>query len=546
MGPSSSPCASCGRSSRVDIIGCHLPPCPLGDDARCNPCIDLILLEERILDTKKVLDGLIEEHRAFRSKLNEVHDPLFKKLPPELVSRVFIACLPENKNNPNEAGYLDPLPLSLPIRRSSTPLLLASICEIWRQLAFATPQLWSSIFIQLKPENVQYQTKVVERWLGRSGGVPLSLHIVYREWRPGNVHATSIDSFIPIIDLLNQHSDRWQDLDLALPHPLISRLGRNSQAATRLNTIRVALHRDAPVGTHLFPITDVLPVPTVVDIMGLPFSSANVSWRSVTSVKFGWIDVGECLALFQQAPQMTSCAIEFLQDAPAGFVTLPQHLVHRHLHSLTIDTSSPASMGPLCYSLILPSLKELVYGPYGRLESLHSLVARSSCPLTKLNLTLNGACTPTNLADFLHQTPMLESLSFGPIRLNDDLLGLFANTAPATDAQDERENIFLPHLQELAIRQCRRLFSWASIPKLFPLASDIGNFPLKSLTLDISGDYDPAIDDGESANRILDLIDGGVNIAIKGINRDLIQEARRHYGRPAVPLEDKIDGFRKR
>ncbi|KAJ3508434.1 hypothetical protein NLJ89_g5754 [Agrocybe chaxingu] len=539
MWPSSSPCAGCGRLSQVDSIGRPLPPCPLGDDARCSPCVDLIALEEKIHKAKKVLDGLIEEHRALRSEVNEIHDPLFKKLPPELVSRVFLACLPENKNNLRKAGNLDSL--VLPIRQSSAPLLLASICKRWRQLALATPQLWSSILVQLRPENVPYQTKVVEQWLSRSGCVPLSLHIFYSEWRPGSVHATSIDSFIPIIDLLNQHSDRWQDLVLALPHPLISRLGRSSQAATRLNTVRVALHRNAPVGTHLFPVSDVLPAPAVVDIMGLPFSSVNISWRLVTSVKFGWINVAECLALFQQAPQMTSCAIEFLEEAPSDFVTLPQHIVHWHLHSLTIDTSSPASMGPLFYSLILPSLKELVYGPYGRLESLHSLVSRSSCPLTKLNLTLNGACNWTNLADFLHQTPMLESLSFGTIRLNDDLLHLFAS-APTTDTQDDLSgDIFLPHLQELAI-QCRRDFSWASIPKLFPRR------PLKSLSLDISGDYDAVIDDKESANHILDLVDGGVNIAIKGISHDLIREARRHYARPTVlsSLEGSLDGFGER
>ncbi|KAJ7720030.1 hypothetical protein B0H16DRAFT_1224947, partial [Mycena metata] len=48
--------------------------------------------------------------------------------PAELISEIFIACLPDN-------GRVQP-------SRHTAPLSLARICRHWREIALSTPQLW--------------------------------------------------------------------------------------------------------------------------------------------------------------------------------------------------------------------------------------------------------------------------------------------------------------------------------------------------------------------------------------------------------------------
>jgi hypothetical protein len=55
------------------------------------------------------------------------------ELPFELISRIFILCLPLRRR--------------VRPHRNRAPLNLAGICSQWRAVAIATPQLWTSIYL---------------------------------------------------------------------------------------------------------------------------------------------------------------------------------------------------------------------------------------------------------------------------------------------------------------------------------------------------------------------------------------------------------------
>ena len=107
--------------------------CVVLDGKPCAACTENIKLEQevqeleqQIQELEKMIEELHNRRRALRTVMNENHDHLIHKFPPEIASHIFIQYAPpsvsENK------------------KYRSTPLRLGSVCRKWRQLAWATPQ----------------------------------------------------------------------------------------------------------------------------------------------------------------------------------------------------------------------------------------------------------------------------------------------------------------------------------------------------------------------------------------------------------------------
>ncbi|KII91818.1 hypothetical protein PLICRDRAFT_105807, partial [Plicaturopsis crispa FD-325 SS-3] len=91
---------------------------------------------ETILTTLDILnrqcDVLEETIHCYKA----VFSP-FRRLPAELLSEVFVHCLP-----PDSAPSPYAPPLSSGPALGSAPLLLMSVCKRWRAVALSTPRLW--------------------------------------------------------------------------------------------------------------------------------------------------------------------------------------------------------------------------------------------------------------------------------------------------------------------------------------------------------------------------------------------------------------------
>ncbi|KAJ7465333.1 hypothetical protein B0H11DRAFT_63294 [Mycena galericulata] len=131
------------------------------------------------------------------------------ELPYELISKIFLHCLPLHRR-------IRPC-------RGCVSLRLSQICGQWREVALTTPELWSSVYLEftarrpydglsmlfdgVDPEpDPDHTYDVLELWFTRAAGYPLSVTMICNDLRVG----------IPprLIDLVALHSAQWGRVEI--------------------------------------------------------------------------------------------------------------------------------------------------------------------------------------------------------------------------------------------------------------------------------------------------------------------------------------------
>lgn len=143
------------------------PPCSQTNvdtsGSRCTRCIRVQELEHEL--------------RVLKANINEDHD-LLRQLPLEIIDLIFTLCLPpcptlDNYDKPaswcNE-GTVYQLNFIQHFR-------LGSICRLWRTILYSDPRYWNVFYLSLTTTSRPSCVAVFEEWIGRSGDLPLSIHI---------------------------------------------------------------------------------------------------------------------------------------------------------------------------------------------------------------------------------------------------------------------------------------------------------------------------------------------------------------------------------
>ncbi|KAJ7633663.1 hypothetical protein DFH06DRAFT_938908, partial [Mycena polygramma] len=121
-------------------------------------------------------------------------------IPPEIISHIFLNCLP-TAEHPARPSPVAP------------PLLLAQVCHHWRKIALSTSELWSSVYL-LFPSLTRDKEKLrnekaltlLETCFRRAKGRPLSL----------KMRSTMARVPEAILSLVSSASARFHTLDLYL------------------------------------------------------------------------------------------------------------------------------------------------------------------------------------------------------------------------------------------------------------------------------------------------------------------------------------------
>ena len=161
----------------------------------CSACTKDIKLEKKIKELEIQIKKIHIKRRTLHTAMNENHDPLIYKFPPEIASHIFVECSPLIER------------FDIPYRVD--PFYLSMVCQKWQQLAWETPELWTSLNIGSYDQD---QVQLVREWLDRSGGLPLSIKLVdngEHEDQPEEHHDR-------VINLLNKRSARWHDMNLRI------------------------------------------------------------------------------------------------------------------------------------------------------------------------------------------------------------------------------------------------------------------------------------------------------------------------------------------
>ena len=135
----------------------------------CDPLDEVVELDV----LSEISEPLRLKRYDLKRKINQFHSPIVRQLFPDVMSIIFEFCLPnfaEPSTNP-----------------SSIPLALGSICSRWREIAWSTPGLWSSLVVCVSGKLDSHMATtssimIAQEWLARSGQLPLSIRIFSKRY----------------------------------------------------------------------------------------------------------------------------------------------------------------------------------------------------------------------------------------------------------------------------------------------------------------------------------------------------------------------------
>lgn len=200
-----------------------------GRSCDCRCCHDIVDLESQMLEMARRLMNM-------KAAKNKTHSLINRRLPPEILSAVFLDCLPTSE----ELDYCCKIEHPFDFY----PLQLWNVCSHWRDIAWSTPDLWCQLSLALYADQLEEKAVLLadlaREWLDRSGGLPLSVHILMQS--DDNAFYNNQTNFTiqhPVIEVLKMYSHRWQDLSLRMWVPCISQMGIDVAEIPILRTLKM-------------------------------------------------------------------------------------------------------------------------------------------------------------------------------------------------------------------------------------------------------------------------------------------------------------------
>jgi len=482
--------------------------------------------------------------------MNAMHDPITHKFPPEIGSYIFLLSLPKFK-----IGSTWPKRTKFVVG----PLRLGAVCRTWRQLAWATPHLWETLNIAIKPPMRILLAKslpdLVREWLDRSGRVPLTIlfdHLrvsygTYSDYTSDSDNSTSNNCTSDtlevvsalVIEILNLHSGRWRNLYLNARGDIFQRFSGSIQPTQLVDLGLILSNWDrAPRSTPTFSMKSE-PNPTRLKLFYFPLTSIHMGWENITHATFCRMTTEECIEFLRRATALEHYDIS-IYTGPPGFPE-PEitPILHPHLHSFRLQTFGVQTF---VEAITLPSLKEwtqeIIGGPLPMITAL-SFLDRSRCCLKALNVYVEqGIFYPTEDLNILLQAiPSLERLQLSFHASDEDVMDdiltqIFCSTPgrPNISGADKTPESFLPNLQFLECSTSSNdiPFSWNRIPQLYRQGHR------RSLVLKSAASKGQITD--ETALELLQLVDEGVAFQIfdKTNNGDFLENYRNSKGKRSL------------
>ena len=462
--------------------------CVISDGNPCSACTHDMELQQEIEEFEIRIE---KRRRALRTAMNENHDPFIHKFPPEIASQIFIQYAP-----PSALFDED---------ERSTPLYLGAVCQKWRQLAWATPQLWSSSLIGFRA-NGRYSTsnesdllQLVAEWLERAASLRLTIRL---DHTAHEVHGDGV--YHDVINLLNKHSARWYDMHLDLPVRHLYRLCGSSQGnMLRRLTLHNHFHK---TDLSTFSMKS-KPSPTDLTLVSVGLPHVDIIWNNLTVASVDCIGVDECFELIRRAPLLENFSLRGIHGTSRLFPIPNTTIVLPHLHSLELLNSEVAK---ILDSVCLPSLKQFhVDSSSFPLHSMIKFIGCISSHLKILKMSTHNLHDENQLRTLLSP---LSSLEFLELRDYKSPGEKFFRVLCAS----AQSPLFLPRLQCLELTSASS--KWECVFQIFAISHR------QSLRVKVNSLYGCIGD--EALERFLELDDRGFDLSIVHGKTDLLQKYR--------------------
>ena len=509
----------CSRCEGVDAE--DLPAaCTLLEGGPCSACKERADIQSQIKRLEEDIFKLKEKRHALGTTMNEIHEPFIHKLPPEIGSHIFYLCLPSLDSHESDLWSAQEAEWNVPLR-------LGAVCRKWREVAWATPNLWVAPLLEIKPSTAYSLANslpsLFREWLGRSGLLPLTIFFFHAGYYEHGFHGLTSDNFLKmqrvealktatdsVIQTIKSQWSRVGNLYLDMGADMFERFSGCMQPSNMVGLELIVNGNRSPTQNFIAASN-----PTYLALTNFAPTSIDIGWDNVTRAVLARLDFKECVELLRRAPALEYCKVygwEVCVDDPAfDFNTV---ILHPRLRSL--DSEHDADF---LGAINAPSLEEWMhdmgYGVQDNCVTMISLLNRSNCSLKILNL-VGESNFPKDLCTLLQATPSLERLflafewEFKDIAIMDDIFTRLSCTNPNSDVSSgATSQSFLPHLQSLdcgADNAAISPFTWDRIPQLYHQGHR------RSLTLK-SWAHKSHISD-ETALELLHLIEEGVDLQI--------------------------------
>ncbi|KAF7336890.1 F-box domain-containing protein [Mycena venus] len=439
-------------------------------------------------------------------------------LPVEIVSQIFMYCLPDD---PLAPGAFDPA------------VVLGQVCRLWRDIALSLPDLWSSWSLAVDG-NIPFGRVVmgINLWMSRSQNRPLSIRLHHRDGAGNDVSYADecwwelvSDFEREVMPSIVPHHRRWKKLELNDPlthlrdlakviptdglphltHLLLGSVQLDWGANNPDEDEPVTLFADAPQLQNLHLVLEEDGGLERFDHVELPYGQLT----SFTGTSFGSC---ESLTLLDKAPSLVDCVFYIGSTEHMG---IPISSDLPHLQSLKLFTTGPkVDLAIVLENLTLPALETLVLGRHqGRVENdLASLLLRSECAIQHFSCQ---SMDSDELVDCLEYMPTLMTLDLFDYDQRE-----VVEVIRHLDFNLDKHGVeLISNLQTIAI-QCQKWdkgheaeFSYNALIALLQAMSK-RRTPLRHFRLVWTSSLLPRKPNAREVGNLKDLTKGGMNIYV--------------------------------
>ena len=484
--------------------------CKLSDGKPCQECVQMANLDSQISQVHSQLVQLARKRDTLKTKINQRHESLIHRLPLSVSSQIFEEYVHQVHSD------FDPRVISYPTytRDWSPALFLSSICAMWREIAFATSEIWRFINIPLLKNNpnVDLKIKLLNEYVERACQRTLFIGVFqFRldEYPNSFDLEEKLDKLEPLFESIKEIACRSEEITLwGLPiYALKLIIPTNSPD---LSVVRIAESvRDFPDVDSEWPglwnsgfFTLGSPLLRNLEFgfgSNCLLEKCRIEWDTITTVTMSAIRVNEGIDILRRASCLTSCSLIFDEDYDYYYnsviVNPPIQVVNSTLEKLHIDFSKSRMEfdRQFASSVTLPSLQDLSLRT-STLSSMKPLFERSQCQIRTLSLTFTQNIPEDDLLMLLSILPSVEHLALEislqvainrPIITRKFFEGL---RDPRFNLGGASVNLLLPKLTLFSYTG-RMYFTWPSFFKMFPPPGEVvlaAGRPLSEVSLKLN------------------------------------------------------------
>ena len=408
----------------------------------CSRCGDAVEEGCDLRDELGELDALLERLKLKRydltRKINQLYSPIVHHLSPDVTSTIFEFCLPDFTDHQLSPDTKEDI---------SIPLSLGAICSYWRDIAWSTPSLWSSLVVRVTSKHDTYiVTGIAQEWLARSGQLPLSIRIYSQVYEHKAIPA--------LADIVNQYSPRWSDLDLYIHPSYYQHFHATDNYAPILKSIR--FYCSAAYG-DIQDLNVQLTCPRLERANLSHYyrmAETNIQWDNLTHLTLHSMCNNDSLFILRNTPRLVFCKVSGY--CPGYNSSSIGELVLTSLRSLQLTTDYAEAF---LNNLIAPHLEEFSLPsfcykpPMTFIRLVTFFLRRSACSLRSFSMIFSNIPPYIeSFMDLLQRMPSLNTLSMISKNITPadcDPGEILQLVAKVLSSQSTSQQGFLPNLKIL-------------------------------------------------------------------------------------------------